>query len=63
MHCFAGEKEGIAISCQELRNLLQNAKELEVRLEGQIKALESRIQDLGAGEEEASTTNIRFPHT
>ncbi|XP_055517254.1 centrosomal protein of 152 kDa isoform X3 [Leucoraja erinacea] len=48
-----GEKEGIAISCQELRNLLQNAKELEVRLEGQIKALESRIQDLGAGEEEA----------
>ncbi|XP_078283466.1 centrosomal protein of 152 kDa isoform X3 [Rhinoraja longicauda] len=48
-----GEKEGIAISCQELRNLLQNAKELEVRLKGQIKTLESRIQDVSASEEEA----------
>ncbi|XP_051896392.1 centrosomal protein of 152 kDa [Pristis pectinata] len=48
-----GEKEGIAISYQELQKLLQDAKEREVQLEGQIKALESRIQDLSASEEEA----------
>ncbi|XP_067874022.1 centrosomal protein of 152 kDa isoform X3 [Heterodontus francisci] len=48
-----GEKDGVAISCQELQKLLQDAKEREVHLEGQIKALESRVQDLSASEEEA----------
>ncbi|XP_078386416.1 centrosomal protein of 152 kDa isoform X2 [Cetorhinus maximus] len=48
-----GEKDGVAISCQELQKLLQDAKEHEVHLEGQIKALESRVQDLSASEEEA----------
>ncbi|XP_048418781.1 centrosomal protein of 152 kDa [Stegostoma tigrinum] len=48
-----GEKDGVAISCQELQKLLQDAKEREVQLEGQIKALESRVQDLSASEEEA----------
>uniref|UniRef100_UPI00398EA763 centrosomal protein of 152 kDa isoform X2 n=1 Tax=Pristiophorus japonicus TaxID=55135 RepID=UPI00398EA763 len=47
-----GEKDGVAISCQELQKLLQDAKEREVQLEGQIKALESRVQDLSASEEE-----------
>ncbi|XP_062921758.1 centrosomal protein of 152 kDa isoform X2 [Mobula hypostoma] len=48
-----GEKEGITISCQELKKLLQDAKEHEVQLEGQIKALESRIEDLSASDKEA----------
>ncbi|XP_059808509.1 centrosomal protein of 152 kDa isoform X1 [Hypanus sabinus] len=48
-----GEKEGITISCQELKKLLQDAKEHEVQLEGQIKALESRIEDLSASEKES----------
>ncbi|XP_043532998.1 centrosomal protein of 152 kDa [Chiloscyllium plagiosum] len=48
-----GEKDGVVISCQELQKLLQDAKEREVQLEGQIKALESRVQDLSASEEEA----------
>ncbi|XP_048471687.1 centrosomal protein of 152 kDa [Rhincodon typus] len=48
-----GEKDGVAISCQELQKLLQDAKEHEVQLEGQIKALDSRVQDLSASEEEA----------
>ncbi|XP_078097533.1 centrosomal protein of 152 kDa [Mustelus asterias] len=48
-----GEKDGVAISCQELQKLLQDAKEHEVHLEGQIKALESRVQDLSVSEEEA----------
>ncbi|XP_038669375.1 centrosomal protein of 152 kDa isoform X1 [Scyliorhinus canicula] len=55
-HQFAmtkGEKDGIAISCQELQKLLQDAKEQEIHLEGQIKALESRVQDLSASEQEA----------
>ncbi|XP_067827590.1 centrosomal protein of 152 kDa [Heptranchias perlo] len=47
-----GEKNGLAISCQELQKLLQDAKEHEVQLEGQIKALESRVQGLSASEEE-----------
>eukprot|EP00061_Rhincodon_typus_P006246 g26689.t1 len=49
-----GEKDGVAISCQELQKLLQDAKEHEVQLEGQIKALDSRVQDLSASEEEAT---------
>ncbi|XP_069767419.1 centrosomal protein of 152 kDa isoform X2 [Narcine bancroftii] len=48
-----GVKEGMAISCQELQKLLQEAKEREVELEGQIKALEYRIEDLNGSEKEA----------
>nr|XP_034987778.1 centrosomal protein of 152 kDa isoform X4 [Zootoca vivipara] len=45
------EKDGMCLSLQENQKLHQNAKEREIQLEGQIKALETQIQTLAANEE------------
>ncbi|XP_075016143.1 centrosomal protein of 152 kDa isoform X4 [Calonectris borealis] len=46
------EKDGLAVSLHESQKLYQNGKEREVHLEGQIKALETRIQTLTTNEEQ-----------
>uniref|UniRef100_A0A8C5TBY0 Centrosomal protein 152 n=1 Tax=Malurus cyaneus samueli TaxID=2593467 RepID=A0A8C5TBY0_9PASS len=46
------EKDGLALSLHESQNLYQNAKEREMHLEGQIKALETQIQTLTTNEEQ-----------
>ncbi|CAI7935377.1 Hypothetical predicted protein, partial [Podarcis lilfordi] len=46
------EKDGMCLSLQESQKLHQNAKEREIQLEGQIKALETQIQTLAANEEQ-----------
>ncbi|XP_057252865.1 centrosomal protein of 152 kDa isoform X4 [Pezoporus wallicus] len=46
------EKDGLAVSLRESQKLYQNGKEREVHLEGQIKALETQIQNLTTNEEQ-----------
>ncbi|OXB63251.1 hypothetical protein ASZ78_011200 [Callipepla squamata] len=46
------EKDGLAVSLRECQTLYQNGKEREVYLEGQIKALETQIQNLTTKEEQ-----------
>ncbi|NXX33403.1 CE152 protein, partial [Nicator chloris] len=46
------EKDGLALSLHESQKLYQNAKEREMHLEGQIKALETQIQTLTTNEEQ-----------
>ncbi|XP_029430990.1 centrosomal protein of 152 kDa isoform X2 [Rhinatrema bivittatum] len=46
------EKDGLVLSLQESQKLLQNGKEREVQLEGQIKALETTVQTFTANEEQ-----------
>ncbi|KAM4675940.1 centrosomal protein of 152 kDa [Discoglossus pictus] len=46
------EKGGLAISFQESQSLLQNAKEIEVQLKGQMTALEKNINCLTTNEEQ-----------
>ncbi|XP_069722793.1 centrosomal protein of 152 kDa [Phaenicophaeus curvirostris] len=46
------EKDGLAVSLHESQKLYQDGKEREVHLEGQIKALETRIQTLTTNEEQ-----------
>uniref|UniRef100_A0A8D1LLF6 CEP152 CEP63 binding coiled coil domain-containing protein n=1 Tax=Sus scrofa TaxID=9823 RepID=A0A8D1LLF6_PIG len=46
------EKDGLNLSLRESQKLFQNAKEREIQLEAQIKALETQIQALKANEEQ-----------
>ncbi|XP_030353920.1 centrosomal protein of 152 kDa isoform X4 [Strigops habroptila] len=46
------ERDGLAVSLRESQKLYQNGKEREVHLEGQIKALETQIQNLTTNEEQ-----------
>ncbi|XP_065544597.1 centrosomal protein of 152 kDa isoform X3 [Lathamus discolor] len=46
------EKDGLAVSLRESQKLYQNGKEREMHLEGQIKALETQIQNLTTNEEQ-----------
>ncbi|XP_055991348.1 centrosomal protein of 152 kDa [Sorex fumeus] len=46
------EKDGLTLSLCESQKLLENGKEREIQLEGQIKALETQIQALKANEEQ-----------
>ncbi|XP_007904549.2 centrosomal protein of 152 kDa isoform X1 [Callorhinchus milii] len=48
-----GEKDGLALRSQNSQTLLQDAKELEVKLQGEIKALEAKVQGLTISEEES----------
>ncbi|MEE6503120.1 hypothetical protein FKM82_004743 [Ascaphus truei] len=45
------EKDGLAISLQESHTLFQNAREREIQLEGQMKALEKTVECLTTNEE------------
>ncbi|XP_042333090.1 centrosomal protein of 152 kDa isoform X2 [Sceloporus undulatus] len=46
------EKDGMCLSLQESQKNFQNGKEIEIQLEGQIKALKTQIQTLTANEEQ-----------
>lgn len=46
------EKDGLTLRLCESQKLLENGKEREIQLEGQIKALETQIQALKANEEQ-----------
>ncbi|XP_069046597.1 centrosomal protein of 152 kDa isoform X2 [Lepisosteus oculatus] len=46
------EKEGLALSLQESGKVIKDGKEREIQLEGQIKALDLKVQALLANEEE-----------
>ncbi|KAH0619972.1 hypothetical protein JD844_014453 [Phrynosoma platyrhinos] len=46
------EKDGMCLSLQESQKNYQNGKEIEIQLEGQIKALKTQIQTLTASEEQ-----------
>lgn len=48
------EKDGLNLSLRESQKLFQNAKEREIQLEAQIKALETQIQALKANEEQVN---------
>ncbi|XP_077119827.1 centrosomal protein of 152 kDa isoform X1 [Ranitomeya variabilis] len=46
------EKDGVAMSLQESQNLLQNTKEVELQLRGQITALEKTVNGLTTNDEQ-----------
>ncbi|XP_018110908.1 centrosomal protein of 152 kDa-like isoform X2 [Xenopus laevis] len=45
------QKDGLAISLQESQNLLQNSREMEIQLKGQLTALEKSVESLTTNEE------------
>ncbi|CAH2274016.1 centrosomal of 152 kDa isoform X2 [Pelobates cultripes] len=46
------EKDGLAISMKESQALLQNSKEIEIQLKGQMTALEKTVEGLTSNEEQ-----------
>ncbi|XP_075132301.1 centrosomal protein of 152 kDa [Leptodactylus fuscus] len=46
------EKDGVALSLQESQNLVQNTKEVELQLRGQIAALENTVNGLNTNNEQ-----------